>query len=264
MSLQLRHRLEHHARANAGCYSTGDGRLVARVLGDMKMVLDARDMSLTPHLALDGFWESWITAWLQTNIRPDDRLLNIGANCGYYALMCAVRGLNVVAVEPQVHLAENLRLSASLNGCEDRLVVEPCVAGAANGEVPMQAHRDYQGSAYVGESKGTKVGWAEQLVEERVATELMPDATCVFVDAEGFEPQIWEGLKPLLDRRQLRWVALEWAPRRYADPYAFLQSLGEYGPLSVICEDGSEDVTVPNAELLRGSSDWDTVVVRCG
>lgn len=256
-----RAQLEQASRSAASWYPIDERRLVARVLGDTKLVVDRQDMSLTPHLVMDGFWESWITLWAMRQCNAHDRVLNIGANCGYYAMLFAKRAAGVVAVEPQPLLADCIRLSAALNGLGGKVRVRDVVAGVEHRDVTLQLHRDFAGSAFVGEQKEDD-GWlGEPLhVKEVPAHELMPGASCAFIDAEGYEPQIWAGLQPLLAKRQLRWVALEWAPSRYEDPELFLRQLADYGTLSIVKDMGQEEPANPNM-LLRGT-EWDTLVVR--
>lgn len=259
--MRSRQHVEASARTNAGWVPAGENRIVARVLGDMKLVLDTRDFSLTPHLAMDGFWESWITMWFANNLEPADQLLNIGANCGYYAILAAKRGIkHVVAVEPQKSLADNIRLSASLNGCSVEVI--ECVAGDTEREVHLHLFGDMMGSAFA-MAHPTPLGNTCVEMKEIQAHKLCETATIAFVDAEGYEPHIWNGLRPLLDQRQLRWVALEWAPSRYKDAAGLLRSLGEYGPLSVINDKGGEQ-PAPSAQALLNGSEWETLVVRRG
>jgi FkbM family methyltransferase len=233
---------------------------VARVLGGIKIVLDTRDFSLTPHLVMDGFWESWVTLWVQANINKDDHALNIGANCGYFTLLMAEAGASVVAVEPQPHFAAGIRLSAALNGCSDRVKVEECVAGCENQEVTFQLHEHLAGDAYVDRGGEERAGFSPTRAQERPAHELMPSATVAFIDAEGYEPYIWQGLAPLLEKRQLRWVALEWTPRKYSDPAAFLAELSQCGPLAIIRDDGHEQEA--SMEALLRVPDFHMLVIR--
>lgn len=260
-----RGQIESVSRAGANWYPAADNRIVATMLGEVKIVLDQRDFSLTPHIVMSGFWESWITAWFLKNIIKDaDRLLNIGANCGYYALAgCRAGCKKVVAVEPQPHLARNIRVSSFLNGWQDRLEVKQVIAGVEAREVEMQLYPDFQGSAHVAKSEGLEfpdLAGEKLKVWERPAAELMPEATCIFVDAEGYEPYIWQGLQPLLEKKQLRWIALEWAPARYDDAAAFLGELRSVGDLSVIANEGVE--TKISDQQLLADGDWDTLVVR--
>jgi len=257
-----RDQLERVSRAAAGWYPAGGHRIVARMLGSTKIVLDQRDFSLTPHLAMDGFWESWITVWAAQNAGPQSKMLNIGANCGYYTLLFASRGAHVVAVEPQKALADNIKVSAMLNGWQERIRVEQCVAGTKRRQVNLQLYPDFHGGAHVTQSPEGHPDLAGEtvVVEEFPAHELMPEATCAFIDAEGYEPLVWEGLQPLLDRGQLAWIAMEWAPVRYEDPARFLQSLKRYGQLTVVGETGQEK-RMNDALLLQGT-ELDTLVVR--
>jgi len=191
-----RAQLEQMARSKASWYPVDEHRVVARVLGDLKMVIDTRDMSLAPHLVMDGFWESWITLWAISQCGSSDRMLNIGANIGYYTILFARSMKRVVAVEPQPSLADNIKISADLNGFGSRVEVKQCVAGSEYRTVVLQQHRHFTGSAFVGGTPDD-VDWADRIsVQEVPAAELMPDATCAFIDAEGYEPIIWEGLKP--------------------------------------------------------------------
>lgn len=259
--MSQRNALENMCRSKASWYPVDDRRIVARVLGDLKLVVDSADMSLTPHLVMDGFWESWVSVWAASQCRADDRLLNIGANCGYFTMLFARVMQRVVAVEPQPWLAENIKLSAALNGFGGKVEVKQCVAGVERRFVTLQLHKHFGGSAFVGEKIEDDPDWDDHYSTQEVPShELMPDATCAFIDAEGYEPLIWEGLKPMLDKKQLRWVALEWSPSRYENPLGFLQSLSKYGNLAVVKEQGQE-VAVRDDQLLAGT-EWDTLVVR--
>lgn len=259
--MNARAHIERSARAGVRHYHASGNRIVATVLGDIKLIVDTNDFSLTPHLVMEGFWESWVTAWLMSTIRPQDRMLNIGANCGYFTMVAARAGAHVVAVEPQAHLAEGISLSAALNGWGARVLVEECVAGASDREVSLQIHKHLAGSAFATEDKNhEEPGWERVVVKEKPAHTLMPDANCAFIDAEGYEPVIWDGLGPLLKKKQLTWVAMEWSPGRYADPEGFLRSLREHGDLTTVMTDGRE-LHVNDAALL-GGRDWDTLVVR--
>jgi FkbM family methyltransferase len=258
-----KNQIEAISRARASWYPSSENRIVATMLGEVKIVLDRRDFSLTPHIVMSGFWESWVTAWFLRNLTVGYHCLNIGANCGYYALAALRAGCKVAAVEPQPHLAKNLSISAFINGWQDRLVIHQVVAGVEEREVELQLYPEFQGSAHV--ATAGELGYPE-LAGNRIKTRevpahaLMPSATCVFVDAEGYEPYIWKGLKPLLDAKQLRWIALEWAPLRYPDAAAFLGELRAVGDVSVIGSEGQE-ARLTDQQLLS-AGDLDMVVVR--
>ncbi|RLB38701.1 MAG: hypothetical protein DRH30_11090 [Deltaproteobacteria bacterium] len=258
-----RAQFEAASLAGAKWYPASDNRIVATVFGDTKIVVDQADFSVTPHLVMSGYWESWISVWALSNVQSVDKALNIGANCGYYTMLFARRGAEVVAVEPQPKLANGIQISAALNGWSEAVKVYACVAGRAERPVRMRLYDDFHGSAHVmSPSMQDHPDLRTHSVDafEQPAHDLMPDATVVFIDAEGYEPCIWDGLSPLLEKNQLRWVALEWAPVRYGDSKGFIAKMREYGTLATVRDDGSE-VRVSDDELLSGG-EWDTLVVR--
>jgi len=232
---------------------------VAVVHGQHKLVVDSMDFSLTPHLVMEGFWESWISLWCYRNTAPGSHVLNVGANCGYFSMLFVHAGAEkVVAVEPQRKLAEGIRISAMLNGYAGRVAVAECVASDADGQVTLNQHRFLAGSAFVGDSSGDD--FESVRVPSKVTSELMPTATHSFIDAEGHEPQVVRGLAPLMAKRQLEWIALEWTPGSYENAPEFFDELLAYGNISVINPDGaSTPVTKQQLLSVRG---FEMVVVR--
>jgi len=251
--------IERLSRAGVSAYQIGDDRMIARVLGEMKIVVDTRDISVTPHLVMDGFWESWITSWAISKVGKGERILNVGANCGYFALVFARlvgETGRVVAVEPQQRLAEGVEMSATLNGFGGRLAVQRCVAGSVNRVVSVRV----PGRLLGGASVTSDAGEDSFLVEEVSTSDLMPDATGVFVDAEGYEPVIWEGMRAMLDGPHFRWACIEWAPSRYADPNGFLATLRRAGSLLLVGYDGEERLA--SDHQLLAVPDYESLVIR--
>ena len=88
--------------------------ILCRVLGKYIVYADPNDVGLTPHLCLDGFWESWITIALARRLTPGWACIDVGANHGYYTLLMAdaVESTGrVCAIEPNPQLAERLALT---------------------------------------------------------------------------------------------------------------------------------------------------------
>lgn len=73
--------------------------------------------------------EPWTAAWLGT-INPGDRLFNIGANVGSYALIAAYRGAEVIAVEAHPVNVAKLAKNAIANGLGGAITVVLAACGA--------------------------------------------------------------------------------------------------------------------------------------
>src|SRR5437660_168721 len=51
--------------------------------------VDPADESLSAHLIGRGYWERWIESVVRGLVRPGDRVVEVGANLGYYTLIMA-------------------------------------------------------------------------------------------------------------------------------------------------------------------------------
>lgn len=76
--------LEEKSRAAARYAYLGPNSCVARILGDRTVHANPCDRSMVPHLALDGFWEPWVTLFLLRCAAPGMSFMDIGSGFGYY------------------------------------------------------------------------------------------------------------------------------------------------------------------------------------
>src|SRR5262249_11602542 len=60
----------------------------------------AADLSLVPHLLDHRSWEPHLTRYLTLNLSSTDVFMDVGANLGYYTVVCAPLVQRVVAFEP--------------------------------------------------------------------------------------------------------------------------------------------------------------------
>src|SRR5690606_1920695 len=79
---------------------------------------DLNDISLVPHLILDGFWETPVTQCLSRIVKDGDTCIDVGAHLGYFSiLMSALAGGRgqTLAVEPNPAIASLLRKTSEIN-----------------------------------------------------------------------------------------------------------------------------------------------------
>lgn len=197
----------------------GEGEGLCRVLGKYLMYVNTRDTAVAPHLIQDGFWESWITQAL-SRLPEGITCVDVGANHGYYTLLLAdlCKG-HVIAFEPQAKMAEIIRKSVQV--CGANLVnIWDCAVGDKPGMVSLHTHHPCdRGSVYCrynDESGGSLV---------RVVTldDAIPHFDFIKIDAEGFEPKIWAGMRRHLERRPT--ILMEFSPHSYEDAGGFLDEI---------------------------------------
>jgi FkbM family methyltransferase len=218
----------------------GNGISLCRVLDRYKMYVPVRDLSVTPHLLLDGIWEPWITRAMASLLRTGMAVADVGANLGYYSIFMADRvGVSghVYAFEPNTYLAELIERSAIVNGFTNRLTIHPAALSDEDGrEMLLVIPGDYMGGGAMWEVQPTPVPNSQSIITRRLDTiDGMEKIELIKIDAEGAEPAIWSGMTGLLNGEVLRTVLIEFTAAHYANPADFVARLMEPGfSLSII------------------------------
>jgi FkbM family methyltransferase len=210
----------------------GDNLALTRVLDHFKMYVDTRDISLTPHLLLEGNWEMWITKVFREFIRPGQTVVDVGANVGYYTLLGAA-GVGfegrVHAVEADPQTFEILEKNIDVNGYGSIVQAHQCAASGSRGELTLYQFRNHHGSNTVFDCQ------ADPRVVHGVKVPAIPlddliaaPVDVMKIDAEGSEPLIFEGMQQLLRRSPRIQILMEFAPQmieRTIRPLEFLKRI---------------------------------------
>lgn len=226
---------ERFCEQRSRAVAVGDGRLLCRVLGQYMMYVPAEDTSLTPHLALNGYWEMWITQCLAREIKPGMGCVDVGANVGYFTCVLADAVGDgdgwVYAFEPQATLAAMLVDTMKVNGWTSRVHVASLALSDRQGTGHLMVPGRDMGSASLG-SGGS-------LVQLRQLDDLVQPLGPVHfmkLDVEGHEDRVLAGAQKVL-RDSRPTLLIEWCkamagpePFRHIEPLlAAGYSLGEVG-----------------------------------
>ncbi len=87
MQFRNRSELEAISRAAARSAYLGNSRAVCRTLGQFNLVVSTDDLSMAPHLMLDGFWEAWVTLAFCRLVQPHMRVIDAGCGFGYFSVL---------------------------------------------------------------------------------------------------------------------------------------------------------------------------------
>ena len=79
----------------------------------------AAELSLVPHLLNERCWEPHITRYLRLNLKPTDIFMDVGANLGYFTIICAPLVRRVIAFEPVSTTHSYCKGNISLNRLEN-------------------------------------------------------------------------------------------------------------------------------------------------
>lgn len=226
-------------RNRASAVYVGHDRILLRTARGLKMYVDSRDVSIAPHLILDGVWEEGTEAALRRLLRPGMNVVEVGANVGYFTLTIAhvvgPRG-SVAAFEPDPVLAQIVRDNAEINGFADRVTVHEKAVADAQGEIRFFTTHRHRGNGSILEGFEQLPGNPEdRRVEIVVPSVRLDDAFAanppdvIKIDAEGAESAVLRGARGLLDGERVKILVLELFPRFVQaagdDPRAFLERL---------------------------------------
>lgn len=252
--------LESVSRQAALVVRLNTDTLLCRVLGRYLMMADADDYTVSPHLALDGYWEPWTTLAVARAVPRGAHVVDVGANHGYFTLLMALAagsGARVLAVEPNPRLAALIRTTLDLNGMTPMSEVQAVAAGGherTRVRLVVPRNRTADASLLREAADGdTVLDIQSTSVDELTST--WPSVDFVKVDAEGSEPEIWRGMSRTLARNHEITVVIEFKPAAYADPEGFLASVAAGGfRLQCIQDDGSLRALTASETLAQGES----------
>ncbi len=220
------HETLFYLRKNDLSYSTyvGDHRVLTTISNGYRMYVDSRSRDIGVHLMNLGEWETNYTNAFKRMLSPGSKVLDVGANLGWYS-MCAApivgHSGKVVAIEPNPTLADVMYASFEINGFLDFCHIHNVAAGEAPGLLRLVSEVDRPGHAYVrsGESHGMyapqSAGSVSFVVPSVVLDDFMTSnygylADVIKMDIEGYEGVALKGLRRhLRDQRQLRMI-IEW------------------------------------------------------
>ncbi|MBB3954532.1 FkbM family methyltransferase [Novosphingobium sediminicola] len=236
------------------CQYVGDDTILTGGHDELFLYLDGRDASLTPCLLRDREWEPAIRNWLALNVRLGTCFVDIGGNIGFHALTAARHvgsdGL-VVAFEPQERLLNLFKRSISANVMSGYVHGWRLAIGDRHDHVHLGKFEHLTGSA-------TLTG--NELIVEREAVEMVPlplalerveakvGRPCVpgtiKIDVEGFEVEVWEGMKVWTRGQSDLAIILEFSPVSYRDrgndPHALLEDFAAHDfSIALLERDGS-------------------------
>lgn len=139
---------EDDSRKSRGYFYYANDLAMVETHFDAHLLLDLKDLSLTPTILKTGWWEPWIDILLRSLLRPGMTYVNAGANVGYHtALGGKLVGSEgkVFAFEANPHAYGLLKRSVYFNGFSGRTALFPAGVYDEAGEREIHYVREMLG-----------------------------------------------------------------------------------------------------------------------
>jgi FkbM family methyltransferase len=249
----------------AHAVALGDNRLLCRVLGKFKMVLDSRDVSQGPYLAMDGIYDLNITELLCDTVKQGMVCCDVGASAGYHTLImtaCAGPTGFTHAFEPNPRQFTLLKANIEMADFATRVALSQEAIGDSAGLGVLLMHRKRFGGATLSPAmqssyglNGDKTNVAITTLDDRLLSRgVEPDF--YLISCCAYEAQVLRGMKGLLRNKRKVQVLIEAFPKFQADTRAFATELLDQG-FSVRRVDGDHLTPIDDPDQLgRAFKTW--------
>ncbi len=223
------------------CYLGNDTALTK--VHDFKMLVNTKDICITPHLIMDGFWEMHITELFESIVKEGFTVVDIGANMGYYTLIAALRvgkKGKVYAFEPEPKSFDILCKNIEINGFNNTVITCQKALLDRDGKVDFNVYEEHVAgsSIFVDNSifgsephKKRSISVQATTLDAFLGNNVKVDL--IKMDAEGAEPFIFKGMKNVIKNSSNLKIIMEFAPTHIEatgeSPRNFLQSLKNAG-----------------------------------
>ncbi|HKT29571.1 FkbM family methyltransferase [Dyella sp.] len=223
-------------------------KLIRKTVHGPSIMLSGKDLSVTPKIAHQGYYELREELFLKKVLCGGDYFVDVGANVGAFSLLaaCMVGPFGrVYAYEPNPLAADMLKHSATMNWMHERLIVSNVAVGERPGHAMLHFNPSRLGDASIADD--THVEARTRTIEylgndEAVNTSIVTlddefpydlPITCLRIDAEGHEAYVLRGAQRLLSRQCVDYVIVkaveEIAGKAWSDLLDALQQVCGYG-----------------------------------
>lgn len=224
----------------------------------------SEDWPLAMYLSTGGTFERGSERFFEKQIRPQDTVLDIGANLGVYTLYALRKGCKVFSFEPMPRICSILKDNIHVNGYE--VSGRSHVIEAAVSDVCGTA-AFYQNKGVCGQCSSLYRAETNETVEEITVQTLTLDSCreqfgvvdFIKIDVEGAEYFAFCGMRRLLMENHNIKLIMEFAPahmrRAGVEPEQMLALIGELGfTIYQINEATAQAEPVEQSSLLQAQS----------
>lgn len=260
--------LEYHSHGARATY-VGRNRILVKIVVERRNIaylVEADDLLISPWFIITGTYETELTDFFVSELKPDSHCIDVGSNFGYFTCLMGrfSPAGRVIAIEADQRVAELARDNIAINGFERRARAIHAAAsdssdsltfyrrGTRSGNTSVVPH-DPSYIAAMGEPPAEQFKVAGVRLDD-LAEEFGGRLDFIKIDAEGSEPLVIRGALGLIASNPQLKIVMEWSPGQISsagfDVPSFVAELGQIG-LSFFKMVGTHLEPLSPAEILN-------------
>lgn len=210
-----------------------------------KILLDTRDISLTPSILLNGFWEISITKVFMKTIKKGMIVVEIGSNMGYYTLIAASKiggSGKLYAFEANPQLFKVLSQNVKINNFLDRVTLVNKAVFNESGNLKFLKLKHWMVASKIinfseellnQQRDGVEIIDVESISLDEYFADKSIKIDVIKMDAEGSEAHIFRGMKGIIKNNPQINIICGFHPQLMSllgeNPKTFLEEISSYG-----------------------------------
>ena len=177
--------------------------VVVEIPGEVRIFCPASSI-MAGGVATLGLPEPAELVFMMDVVRPQDWVIDVGANLGIYSLLAARRGAFVLAFEPGDNARVALAHSARLNGLGNRIFPQPIALADFSGSaqftdwLDVNDHLLPDGSSPA--AKMVDVTTLDEFLQREPSNAPLGTVVVLKIDAEGADALVLKGARKLIER----------------------------------------------------------------
>ena len=199
----------------------GNNRLLVSPSWGGKLIVSSEDRSLMPELAISGTYELPLTKYIIKQIKPDNIVVDIGANLGYFTILLAYMvgtGGKVIAYEADNDSIYLIQENVSINYLSDRVTIINKAVYSENTTINFFVAEKYKGNSSIHKHDDDyfKIYGNDRIVERKIEAIRLDDSIGKFnkidfvkIDIEGGEYHAFLGMKDLIENGAIKSIIFE-------------------------------------------------------
>ncbi len=223
----------------------GGKRILTQTAYGHRMILDSNDLSLTPNIATFGLWEPDITQVFLNTLEDGMKVIEIGANIGYFTLLASSSVGNkgkVFAFEANPSTFKILHNNLDINGLLGKVELVNKAVYDKSTKLKFNSLSNHQGGSSIASFSTETLNYfndtcttidIDAVSLDDYFKDEFPLIDFMKIDAEGSEPFIFRGMRNLLKKQKKINIICEFNQPLIKgvgeDPADFLEYIKESG-----------------------------------